>query len=98
LKTYGASEINTRARQVCAQARGLLAKFPFSSDATQQASLADVAAVLKPGSGSLWRFYDEALAAMLPRQGNVFTPNPAGTVKFSSGFVTLLNKAAAWSD
>ena len=55
-------------------------------------------AVLKPGTGSLWHFYDEVLAASVPRQGNQFVPNPAGTVKLAAGFVTFLNRAAAFAD
>jgi type VI secretion system protein ImpL len=97
LRNFGAAEINVRARAFCAAARPLLAKFPFAPDATQQASLAEVAAVLRPGSGSLWRFYDDALVAALPRQGNQFVPNAGGSVKLTPGFVTFLNRAAAFS-
>ena len=98
LKTFGADEINGRARAFCSATRSLLGKFPFSPDATQQASLADVTAVLKPGTGSLWHFYDEVLASSVPRQGNQFVPNPAGSVKLAPGFVTFLNRAAAFAD
>ena len=53
-----------------------------------------VAAVLRPGTGSLWKFYDDALAAVLPKQGTQFTPNPSGGVKLTPGFVTFMNCAA----
>lgn len=96
LKNFGAAEINVRSRAFCSAVRPLLAKFPLNSDATTQASLAEVSAVLHPGSGSLWRFYEDALASALPKQGNVFVP--AGSVKFTPGFVTFLNRAAAFSD
>ncbi len=97
LRNFGAAEINLRARAFCAAVRPLLAKFPFAPDATQQASLAEVAALLRPGSGSLWRFYNDALAAVLPRQGNQFVPNPGGSVRLGSGFVTFLNRAEMFS-
>ncbi|MEO7084310.1 MAG: ImcF-related family protein [Gemmatimonadaceae bacterium] len=98
LRNFGSAEINVRARAFCSIARPLLAKFPFSPDATAQASLAEVAAVLKPGSGSLWRFYDEALQAALPKQGNQFVPSGTGSVKLTPGFVTFMNRAATWAD
>lgn len=98
LKNFGAAEINVRARSFCSAVRPLLAKYPFAPDATQQASLAEVAAVLKPGSGSLWRFYEEALASSLPRQGNQFVPNPSSTVKLAPSFVSLMNRAALFAD
>lgn len=98
LKNFGAAEINVRARSFCAAARPLLAKFPFNADATTQASLAEVTAVLRPGTGSLWKFYDEALAASLPKQGNQFVANPTGSVKLAPGFVTFLNRAATFAD
>ena len=77
LRNFGSAEINVRSRAFCAVARPLLGKFPFAPDATAQASLAEVAAVLKPGTGSLWRFYDDALAASLPKQGTQFVPAAA---------------------
>jgi type VI secretion system protein ImpL len=98
LKNVGSGEINVRARGFCSAARPVLAKFPFSPDATAQASIAEVTALLKPGTGSLWKFYDEVLAATVPRQGNQFVPNPSGTVKLAPGFVTLLNRAAAFAE
>ena len=97
LRNFGAAEINVRARAFCAVARPLLAKFPFSPAATQQASLAEVAAMMKPGTGSLWRFYDNSLASAMQRQGNQFAPNAGGSVKLSAGFITFLNRAAAFS-
>jgi type VI secretion system protein ImpL len=53
--------------------------------------------MLRPGTGTLWKFYDEALAAALPKQGNQFVPNPSG-VKFAPGFVTFMNRAASFAD
>ena len=97
LKNFGAAEINVRARSFCAVARPLLAKFPFNPDATAQASIAEVTAMFKPGTGTLWRFYGEALANALPRQGNQFVP-AGGSVKLSPGFVAFMNHAATFTD
>ena len=57
-----------------------------------------MAALLRPGTGSLWKFYDDALAAVLPKQGNQFVPKPSGSVKLTPGFVTFMNRAAAFAD
>src|SRR5262245_49991962 len=98
LKTFGSTDINSRARTFCSAAGRTLAKFPFTSDATQQASLAEVTALLKPGNGSLWRFYDDALATAVQRQGNQFVPSPSASVKVSPSFVNFLSRAAAFAE
>jgi type VI secretion system protein ImpL len=54
--------------------------------------------VLKPGTGSLWRFYEDALASALPKQGTQYVPSPSGNVKLAPGFVTFINRAAAFAD
>jgi type VI secretion system protein ImpL len=98
LKSFGAAEINVRARTFCSSARATLVKFPFSPDATAQASLAEVTALIRPNTGSLWKFYNDALAAALPKQGNQYVPKADGSVKFSPSFVTLVNRAAAFAE
>ncbi len=97
LRNFGAAEINVRARAFCSAVRPLLAKFPFAPAATQQASLAEVADVLRPGTGKLWKFYDNSLASSVQRQGTQFTPTPGGSVHVSQGFITFLSRAAAFS-
>jgi type VI protein secretion system component VasK len=53
--------------------------------------------MFKPNTGRLWRFYQETLAAAVPLQGTAYVAVP-GSVKVSPGFVTLLNKAKAFSE
>jgi type VI secretion system protein ImpL len=98
LRNFGADEINAAGQSFCARVRPILAKFPFNPDATAQASVAEVSALLKPGSGSMWTFYNEKLQTALPKQGNQFVPAAGGTLRVAPGFVTLLNRAAAFSD
>ncbi|HEX3868595.1 MAG TPA: type VI secretion IcmF C-terminal domain-containing protein, partial [Gemmatimonadaceae bacterium] len=98
LRNFGSAEINVRSRAFCASVRTLLAKYPFAPDATAQATLAEVAAVLKPGTGTLWKFYDDALQSALPKQGNQFVPASSGSVKLAPGFVAFMNKAATFAD
>ena len=97
LRNFGAAEINVRARAFCSAVRPLLAKFPFAPAATQQASLAEVAEMLRPGTGKLWQFYDNSLASSVQRQGTQFTPTPGGSVRVNPGFIVLLSRAAAFS-
>src|SRR5262249_19012691 len=98
LKNFGAAEINVRARTFCAGVRSTLAKYPFNPDATAQASLAEVTALIRPGSGSLWKFYNDALAASLPKQGNQYVAKADGPVKLAPGFVTFINRASAFAE
>src|SRR5262249_50549645 len=55
LQHFGADEINVKARSFCGDAKGLLAKYPFNPDATEQASIAEVTAMFKPLTGKLWK-------------------------------------------
>ncbi|HTR78823.1 MAG TPA: ImcF-related family protein [Gemmatimonadaceae bacterium] len=98
LKNFGASEINARGRTFCAALRPMLAKFPFTPDATTQASVADLAALLRPTTGELWTLYSDVLQTMLPRQGTQYVPQAGGTTKLSPDFVAFFNRAATLSD
>lgn len=97
LKSFGAVDINGKARAFCAQARVTLGKFPFSSSATEQATIAEVNTLLRPVTGSLWRFHEDALAGIVERRANVFSPTQNGSMRIDPDFVMLLNRAAAWT-
>lgn len=97
IRNIGALEINSRARLFCAALRPMLAKFPFDPAATQEATLGEVTSMLRPGTGTLWAFYNDALQTALPKQGTQYVP-ASGTVRLSSGFVTMFNRLAAFSD
>ena len=96
LRNFGAADLNARGAPVCGVARGILAKLPFSADATAQATMAEVSAFLRPGTGTLWTFYDQTLQRAVQRQGNQFTP-VAGSVTVAPELIALLNRAAAFS-
>ena len=97
LNRFGAEQINARTRAFCAAARPVLAKLPFNSSTSVQASVGEVAALLRPGSGSLWTMYTDVLQNVLPRQGAQYAP-AGGNVRLSPGFVTLFNRLAAFSE
>jgi type VI secretion system protein ImpL len=47
--------------------------YPFARDAQHEVPLADFAEFFRPGSGTLWRFYEENLASRFTRSGSRFT-------------------------
>ena len=52
LRALGPAELNAKGKDLCAQMRPLLAKYPFSPNATAQATVADIDAVFKPQGGA----------------------------------------------
>lgn len=97
LRNFGATAINNGSRALCAAIAPVLRKYPFSSDATAQATFAEVNDLFKPNTGRLWRFYQETLAGIIPLQGSSYVATP-GAVRISPSFVALLNKAKVFSD
>jgi type VI secretion system protein ImpL len=97
LTRFGADQINARTRAFCAAARPLLTKLPFNPATSIQASIAEVSAILRPGSGALWTMYNDVLQNALPKQGTQYAP-VAGNVRLSPSFIALFNRLAAFSD
>ena len=97
LTRFGAEQINARTRAFCAAARPVLAKLPFNSATSVQASIGEVSALLRPGTGSLWTMYNDVLQSVLPRQGAQYAP-AGGNVRLSPSFVALFNRLAVFSD
>jgi type VI secretion system protein ImpL len=93
----GKDAVNGGARALCGQLRALLAKYPFQSRATVQATLAEFDGIFKPGEGALWRLYAESLDKILIRQGSAYVANPGGGMAVSPDFVGFFNRAAAVS-
>jgi len=98
LRNSAVSDVNARARTFCSSVRPLLVKFPFAPYAKIEASLDEVAAVFRPKTGTLWRFYDDALVAVLPKRQGQYVPVAGGSVQLSPSFVSFINRAAAISD
>jgi type VI protein secretion system component VasK len=97
LTRFGADQINARTRAFCGAVRPLLAKLPFNPGTSIQASLPEVSAVLRPGTGMLWTMYNDVLQNALPKQGTQYAP-AAGNVRLSPSFVALFNRLATFSD
>ncbi|HEY0928775.1 MAG TPA: ImcF-related family protein [Gemmatimonas sp.] len=86
--------LNERGRALCTRIDQLTSRFPFNPDATADASVADVKAILAPNTGELWVFQQERLAAYLEKSGNTWAIKPGGKIELSKSFVDFFNRAA----
>jgi type VI secretion system protein ImpL len=96
LRALAPAELNGKGKSLCGQFRAVLSKFPFNQNATVEATLAEVNALLRKPDGALWTFYDQNLQKLLVKQGSQFAVGPAGGV--NPAFVSFFNAAAAFSD
>ncbi|MDX2150510.1 MAG: ImcF-related family protein [Bryobacteraceae bacterium] len=97
LKGLGPAELNGKAKGLCAQFSAVTSKFPFNPKAVPEASLEEVAALLRPKTGALWQFYDASLVKLLAKNGADYTAVP-GEITLTPGFVNFFNQAAKFSD
>jgi type VI secretion system protein ImpL len=89
--------LNGAGRVFCGQYNALANKYPFSAGPTE-ATLQDVEAVFKPGTGALWMFYDANLKTILLHQGSQFVMTPSAPMHVSGQFISFMNHASAISD
>ena len=98
LRTLGPAELNGKGKALCTQMRPLLSKYPFTPGATQQATLAEVNAILHRPDGALWAFYDANLQRLLPKQGAQYVAVSSGGITLNPNFVAFFNRWAALAD
>jgi type VI secretion system protein ImpL len=98
IRSMGPGELNAKGAAFCAAFKQIVAKYPFQTSATQQATLQEVNGVFQPGQGSLWTFYDATLRNYLVKQGTQYAANPSGGINLSPAFVDFFNRAAAFSE
>jgi len=97
LRTLGPAELNGKGKDLCAQMRPLLSKYPFSPNSTTQASLAEIDSIFEPHRGALWQFFAANLSKAVTRQGNDFVPNPSAGVTINPAFLSFLDRAGAFT-
>jgi type VI secretion system protein ImpL len=90
-------QLNIAGRGFCSAFSSLTSKYPFSRNATIEATPAEVSTVLKPGSGTLWQFYDSTLKPYLTQQGDSWVAAPDAPVKVTPAFLQFFSRAAALS-
>ncbi|MGP8246367.1 MAG: ImcF-related family protein [Bryobacteraceae bacterium] len=98
VRTLGPAELNGKGKDLCAQMRPLLAKYPFTPSSKAMATLADIDSVFKPKDGLLWQFYDQNLQKAIVRVGSQFSPASSGGMTINPSFLGFLNRAAAFAD
>lgn len=95
MRGQGNEQTKKQGQGLCSAFVPLMAKFPFNPNGTTEASPAELAQVLQPGTGALWQFYDANLKQVLVQQGNTYAPAIASTKKVTPDFLRFFNKAAA---
>jgi type VI secretion system protein ImpL len=94
LRNAGPAELNGKGKGLCSAFRGLMSKYPFNSNASAQATAADLNAVFHKPDGALWAFYAASLQKVLPKQGSQYVAVPAGGINLNPAFVRFFNQAA----
>jgi len=98
LRRVGGEALNGAGKSFCGQYQALMRKYPFNSNSTEMAELAEVNAIFKPKDGELWKFYETNLKNILPRQGSRFVPASTTGFTVSPRFVSFFERAANFSD
>ncbi|MGB7189259.1 MAG: ImcF-related family protein, partial [Acidobacteriaceae bacterium] len=94
----GPAQANGAGKSFCGTFSQVMTKFPFSPNSAVEASPAEVAALLQPGSGTLWQFYDASLKTVLIKQGATYAPVAGAPMKLNPAFTHFFNQAAALSE
>jgi type VI secretion system protein ImpL len=97
LQTVGPAQLNGKGRVFCAPFQQLMAKYPFNPSGDVPAALDEVAALLQPPTGALWKFVESQLANYVVQQGPRFAEKPGSPVRISPSFLAFLNRAADFS-
>ncbi len=79
---------------LCAQMSPLESKFPFTPQATLEATPQDLAMVYDPANGALAQFYNSSLKSLLLPQGTAYIVNPSATQTVNPAFLAFFNRAA----
>lgn len=98
VKGLGAAALNKGGKNLCSDFRSLMTKYPFNATSTNEATIADVNGIFKPGEGAMWKFYEQNLQRLLPKQGATYVPQPGGGVTLLPSFVNFFNRMAAFSN
>jgi type VI secretion system protein ImpL len=83
---------------LCAQAKGVLQKYPFNPSATAEASLEELGSLFAPSSGAIWKYRQQSLGPLLEKQGARWVQKPDAHVKLSAALLAFLERAQALSD
>jgi type VI secretion system protein ImpL len=98
LKNMGSAELNAAGASFCSSYSRIMNKYPFNPNATNEATVAEVAAMFKPGTGLLYTVYDEVLQKVLVKQGTTVAARPGAPARPNQGFISFYNRAILFSE
>ncbi len=96
LGNVGIAERNAQGRDLCRAFAGLSSHYPFRASGSP-ARMDDVAAFFQPGTGALWRLYNQTLTDLIGPQGNRYAALPGASPRPHSNFVSFFDRAATVS-
>jgi type VI secretion system protein ImpL len=88
-----AAAVNAAGASFCSAFTPISRAFPFSTRATTDASVDDVTTIFRENDGTLWAFYQDALASMMSTRGA-----PRAGARVTPGFRQFFSRAAEFSD
>ena len=94
---FGPAQANAGGRSFCSAYNALTGKAPFNPKATTQATPAELTALLQPGTGTLWQFYNTNLKTLLVQQGTDYVAVPNVPMAVNAAFLKFFNRLAAIS-
>ena len=98
IRLLGPAELNGKGKDLCAQEKPIMAKYPFNPNPNAPAATKeDFNTILQPQKGLLWVFYNTNLQKLLQKQGSTFVPLTSG-MTVNPSFLNMLNRAAAFTD
>ncbi len=80
--------------KICGAVNSLLGKFPFSPNATSQASLDEVNQVFAPETGVVWTIYNSTLKPYLVPAGAQYAPAPTAPQPVNPRFAQYFSRLA----
>jgi type VI secretion system protein ImpL len=89
-----AQSVNAALQAFCRSQRTTLQKYPFQSSSGEDVGLADLAALLQPVSGALWKFQQQSLADLVVKEGGQWKAKDSGKKpQPTPDLLTWLNRA-----
>ncbi|HLV85442.1 MAG TPA: ImcF-related family protein [Candidatus Sulfotelmatobacter sp.] len=88
---------NGSGKGYCAQFGAIASKYPFDPNASQDASLDQLYAVLGP-NGDAWKKLNDDLKSFVLKVGSRYDRNPSAQAKASDGFLRFLNRVGGLSE
>jgi type VI secretion system protein ImpL len=89
--------VNSAGGAFCQGFNGLKAKFPFQPNAVPEVTLQELAQVFRPGSGTLWQFYEATAKQYINCVGSNCAANPSAPMPVNPDFVKSFDRLVKFS-